>query len=125
MSTPRAYDSAYPGSMCDRDNGSYILRDDYTSLAAALLECIAARDREIEDLCEVIATPQDPAAPAWMPIETAPKDGKESLFCTEELGLVVMYWDDCEGKWETGFDVGDILTPTHWMPLPETPRSAA
>ena len=73
----------------------------------------------------LFATPQEAAAPEWLPIETAPKNGKESLFYTEELGLVVMYWDDCEDKWANGFGDGDILTPTHWMPLPKPPRSAA
>jgi len=63
------------------------------------------------------------AAPNWQPIETAPKDGKESLFYTEEMGQVVMYWEGRDKRWETGFNEGDSLTPSHWMPLPAAPRS--
>jgi hypothetical protein len=46
----KAFDSAYPGSMCERVDGYYIERNDHKSMAAALLELIASRDREIEDL---------------------------------------------------------------------------
>jgi len=57
-----AYDSAYPGSMCERENGRYIDRDDQNSLAAALVELIASRDREIEDLRYVLAIEKQDAA---------------------------------------------------------------
>lgn len=46
----QAYDSAYPGSMVDRDDGYYLCRNDHKSLAAGLVELIASRDRELEDL---------------------------------------------------------------------------
>lgn len=49
-STPVAFDSAYAGSMFERPDGCYIRRDDPSSLAAALLEALAERDRKIEDL---------------------------------------------------------------------------
>jgi hypothetical protein len=45
-----AFDSAYPGSMFDRPDGSYVRRDDPASLAAALLETIERQKRRIEDL---------------------------------------------------------------------------
>lgn len=38
--TPVLYDSAYPGSMCKRDNGDYVAVSDNASLAAALLQNI-------------------------------------------------------------------------------------
>jgi len=60
--------------------------------------------------------------PGWQAIETAPRTGRESLFYTEELGLVVMYWDGFEGQWATGFDECDVPTPTHWQPLPQPPQ---
>jgi hypothetical protein len=44
-----AFDSAYPGSMSERADGNYVLRSDAPSLAAALLEQIAAQDRRLED----------------------------------------------------------------------------
>ena len=46
----RAFDSAYPGSMVERIDGHYVLRDDYISLAAALVNAINTRDRAIADL---------------------------------------------------------------------------
>ncbi len=46
----KAFDSAYPGSMVERIDGHYVLRDDYISLAAALVHAITTRDRAIEDL---------------------------------------------------------------------------
>lgn len=49
MSKVTAYDTAYPGSMCEREGGDYVERKDTASLAAALLEQIHSRDREIED----------------------------------------------------------------------------
>lgn len=49
-SGPKAFDSAYPGSMVERHDGYYICRNDHVSLAAALVELIASRDREIDDL---------------------------------------------------------------------------
>ena len=60
----------------------------------------------------------------WQPIETAPKDGRESLCWTKECGQVVLYWDDFnhdEPRWSNGFD-DDQITPTHWMPLPKPPQ---
>lgn len=45
----KAFNSAYPGSMCERTDGDYVERKDATSLAAALLEQIHSRDRDIED----------------------------------------------------------------------------
>jgi hypothetical protein len=55
----------------------------------------------------------------WQPIESAPKDGRELLMDTEELGMLVMFWDFYEDreKWSTGLG-SDEMTPTHWMKLP-------
>ncbi|MGH7462816.1 MAG: hypothetical protein ACREMA_17555 [Longimicrobiales bacterium] len=53
--TPKGWDSAYPGSMAQRNDGYFLRRDDHTSLAAALVELIASRDREIDDLREAVA----------------------------------------------------------------------
>lgn len=51
MNTPiTAFDTAYPGSMTERNDGYYLRRDDHKSLAVGLVELIASRDREIEDL---------------------------------------------------------------------------
>ncbi len=50
----KAFDTAYPGSMCEREDGYYVERNDHKSMAAALVELIASRDREIEDLREAV-----------------------------------------------------------------------
>ncbi len=47
---PRTFDTAYPCSMVERKDGYYIERNDHESMAAALVELIASRDRELEDL---------------------------------------------------------------------------
>ncbi len=54
MDKVKAFDSAYPGSMFEGANGDYIRRDDHVSLAASLVELIASRDRDAEDLRETI-----------------------------------------------------------------------
>ena len=61
----------------------------------------------------------------WQKIETAPKDGTELLIYTEELGRVVLYFCDHvkPGRWLSGFNDDDVLTLTHWMPLPAPPES--
>jgi hypothetical protein len=57
-------------------------------------------------------------APAWQPIETAPKDG-DSILCVDCLCRVVLWWDDSIGQWR---DIsGDTYEPSHWMPLPNLP----
>lgn len=48
--TPVGWDTAYPGSMSERNDGYFLRRDDHKSLAAALIELIDSRDHEIEDL---------------------------------------------------------------------------
>jgi hypothetical protein len=57
----------------------------------------------------------------WQPIETAPKDGRLILLCTEK-GVVVVgkrnkhlqIWVESDGR-ETP------RTISHWMPLPPAP----
>lgn len=46
---PNLYDSAYPGSMSPREDGSYVEREDNTSLALALLQNILVMQRKLED----------------------------------------------------------------------------
>lgn len=48
----RAFESAYPGSMFEKSHGDYIERDDSQSLAYALLEIIAERKRQKDDIAE-------------------------------------------------------------------------
>jgi hypothetical protein len=56
---------------------------------------------------------------AWLPIESAPKDGTEVLVWAAGCGFSVMRW------LSMGWDDGDFHSghrwPTHWMPLPAPP----
>ena len=58
----------------------------------------------------------------WKPIETAPKDGKSILlYPSPYLGeyVAVGNWASHPKVWMTA---GDMVNPTHWMPLPEPPK---
>lgn len=77
----------------------------------------------------------------WQDIETAPKNGTEVLLSNPTDGYVAIGFfvspcdlddslEDDEPDWFTtygehlGSDIGDWSTaPTHWMPLPEPPKS--
>lgn len=80
------------------------------------------------------------ASLAWLPIDSAPKDGTvilayrpdQGVFAAHHvdhgdfLGLPEDEWEQ-PGWWTT--DGGDLsspdLMPTHWMPMPEPPSSEA
>ena len=48
----RGFDSAYPGSMSEREDGGYVQRDDPRSLAGALLELVRSGDRAARNLLD-------------------------------------------------------------------------
>lgn len=79
----------------------------------------------------------------WQPFETAPKDGSHILLNTR-YGPIVAWWADIDAgdkRWVDDYEprfcwIGhsdgkndalflrlDYLEPSHWMPLPEPPRS--
>lgn len=76
----------------------------------------------------------------WQPIETAPKDGTFVLLCggtgdySSDRGwpfppVVVAQWVNLPlhkhwryASYDSGY-YGEVENPTHWMPLPEPPRS--
>jgi hypothetical protein len=77
-------------------------------------------------------TPQ-PAATAWMPIETAPKDGTRILAYQPDgqwrgnnpdrrERQEVVYWHQPGNPAADGFWM-PYLRPTHWMPLPAPPTA--
>jgi hypothetical protein len=51
----KAYESAYPGSMCERRDGDYIRRDDLDSLLEAIRELVTEHKRTAEDLSDAAA----------------------------------------------------------------------
>ena len=73
----------------------------------------------------------------WQPIETAPRDGTWVLLADPDLcdehGVLlpvpaefrpeVTGWGSPDGEW---MDLHGcrVITPTHWMPLPEPPEDA-
>jgi hypothetical protein len=66
----------------------------------------------------------------WQPIETAPKDGTRLLgYDVESSDMAVVYW--CEKPWTRewrlvvcgGWAEDDEWEPTHWMPLPDPPKT--
>lgn len=72
---------------------------------------------------EASKTSGRPAAPAWQPIETAPKDGTVVLarIPDSDVQQAVM-WSAKEGCWVIQWDhwkLRGLDAPTHWMRLPE------
>lgn len=61
-------------------------------------------------------------APAWQPIETAPKDGTAFLAWRGiERGPFQCWWND-DGREAYWMDYADTEpNPTHWQPLPAPP----
>jgi len=62
----------------------------------------------------------------WMPIATAPKDGNrlclalwnnDNYLCWITIG----WWDKKRKAWWHNPD-GRLIPPTHWMPLPQSPK---
>lgn len=62
----------------------------------------------------------------WQPIETAPKDGTPVILLREGKS-VVAYWGGqygsrwCMDEWIAAYGLDQH--PTHWLPLPDPPRT--
>lgn len=64
---------------------------------------------------------------AWQPIETAPRDGTRILG-TCEGAVFEMLWMPCYSNneipgWTDNFEHLNEYEPTHWMPLPPSPKA--
>lgn len=64
----------------------------------------------------------------WLPIASAPKDGRDILGFRDGTARVVR-WDDSEysgegGCWRANIHSFVKLDPTHWQPIPEPPEAA-
>ena len=74
--------------------------------------------------------------PAWLPIETAPKDGTRVLLTgwweddptSGHRWTCDGFWDDLTEEWFEHPDRvptdGALVPPTHWLPLPPPPEGA-
>lgn len=63
-----------------------------------------------------------PAAPAWQPIESAPKDGTRIMVWDSD-GVTTAHWCACQENWtEIPHNNDERSDFTHWQPLPETPQ---
>lgn len=60
----------------------------------------------------------------WQPIETAPKDGTNIIANVPGFGMgkMVLFWMDSRWR-ESAQMLGLKVEPTHWMPLPQPPRT--
>jgi len=84
--------------------------------------------------------PAPRAVPAWLPIESAPKDGTDILVMYMHIDTQIVhnaFWlgdedydTDPSGWWTYEHSevsrllLDDWMTPTHWMPLPAAPKGA-
>ena len=63
----------------------------------------------------------------WQPIETAPKDNKSILgyhpFSTGSFRILTMLWDRNYRTWRADVHSYIHFKPTHWMPIPDPPKT--
>ena len=114
--------------------GDKLRADKLSRMIAEILADVAVTDgaeserakRYLAICAGIDAAPVDHAR-AWMPIETAPRDGTRILLCGPDYGtgpgfhLVIGH---CEADaWrESGWEDYEYLEyATHWMPLPNPP----
>lgn len=90
---------------------------------------IAGIQVAIRDAIEDGSTPSldEGSAPVgWLPIASAPKDGRDILCWSDGLGMgaLVLFWAD--GYWrEKANRMGLKREPDYWMPIPTAPSSKA
>lgn len=92
-----------------------------------LEQVVIALTDENTRLAALLEQAQQVAVPAWMPIETAPMDGKCLLWVdTEDGGEVMTLLRDSNGCWlyegEPTYSASFFIQPTHWLPLPQPPQ---
>lgn len=107
----KSYDSAYPGSMSEREDGGYIQRDDAGSLAGALLALVESGDRAAEDLQGAVESLEDQLKNMkdfaqdiqdTYDKERARVDWLEQLTDTDVICDIVINWKSRDRKWPAG-----------------------
>ena len=58
----------------------------------------------------------------WLPISSAPKDGRELWGCSKHQGAFVMQWAVDENRWKAMYGPWKYYEPTHFMHLPPAPE---
>ena len=58
----------------------------------------------------------------WMPIESAPKNGRDMLAFDGSL-VRLAFWDDARGGVWSKWPGRESIDATHWMPLPAPPKA--
>jgi len=59
----------------------------------------------------------------WMPIESAPRDGRMILVADICRDVRLMFWSPNAGRFLEGNDRGGLRIPeAFWMPLPTAPN---
>ncbi len=68
----------------------------------------------------------------WQPIETAPRDSSEVLVFSNSVTATASFgvhhekwlatWDG-DLVYDSKSDIVEVFDPTHWMPLPEKPKT--
>lgn len=91
----------------------------------------AARNKAATEIAEAIRARASslPDEDGWLPIETAPKDGREVLLWASGEGVYIGHYDI--SQWWTDAEFANDATrfapprcsPTHWRPLPPSPSS--
>jgi Protein of unknown function (DUF551) len=134
VATLRALPSAPSSAPGETEPDEEMLHHSFDARSAADDEiwctgCDYHRDHEIHIF------PAPSSAPAWQPIETAPKMRTVLLFAVTDVDEdgAVRNTNMSTGFWHTGYNEwiwdGDRIAawesqPTHWMPLPDPPSSA-
>jgi hypothetical protein len=96
------------------------LRERVERIIAAMRKRSDLVDYEIADYCDRLsaALAASPPGDAWLPIESAPKDGTRILAATDSGYLLILQW--CvEGYWRCSKD--REWMPAKWQPLPAPP----
>lgn len=118
----------------------FIMRSASEAIKTPALECLeellaALGCTSVNAALAEVRSLRSATAPAWQPIETAPRDGTDVLLTVigdDGYGEIdVGSWGFIEKSDWDGSDVigwlsnyGRIEEPTHWMPLPALPYAA-
>ena len=107
-------------------------KDVWVANAAPSVETTLSLDPDLIPTAESVTASEPDSEPAmtWQPIKTAPKqhaiEGQRlhHLLYDPNAGVTTGFWldDAWGGSWYRTSPSHELLTPTHWMPLPDPPR---